>query len=70
MAPISIMKCPTCTGLVLAGTMQKTKACPYCGKVINLQKAVCVAQAASSMEASEILKWLKAKNAQNPCSKS
>jgi len=50
--------------------MQKTKICPYCGKVINLQKAVCVAQAASSMEASEILKWLKAKNAQNPCSKS
>ena len=66
MAPVSIMKCPNCSGLVLAGVMQKTKGCPYCGRSINLQRAVCVAQVDSSLEASEFLKQLKAKNAQNP----
>jgi len=69
MAPTSIMKCPNCNGLFLAGTLQKTKTCPYCGKGLNLQKTLCVAQAASPVEASEILKQLKAKVAQNPCSK-
>ena len=66
MTPTLIMKCPNCTGLVLAGNIQKTKACPYCGKGIILQKAVCVAQAATAMEASELLKKLKAEIAQNP----
>jgi hypothetical protein len=55
--------------LVLAGVAQKTKVCPYCGRCINLQGALCVAQAASSLEASELLKQLKAKAAQNPRSK-
>ena len=68
MASTLIMKCPICSGLFLAVVMQKTKGCPYCGRRINLQKAVCVAQADSSLEASEILKQLKAKNAQNSCS--
>ncbi|MCL1977466.1 MAG: DUF1922 domain-containing protein [Candidatus Bathyarchaeota archaeon] len=66
MAPIVIMKCLNCSGLVLAGESQKTKACPYCSKNINLQKAQRVAQAANAMEASELLKQLKAKKAQNP----
>lgn len=66
MAPTLILKCSNCAGLILAGSTQKTKLCPYCGKRITLQKAVRVAQAASSMEASEILKQLKTMNAQNP----
>jgi len=66
MAPTAIIKCPNCTGLVLAGTQQKTKLCPYCGKNINLQKAQRVAQAANAKEASEILKQLKTSKAQNP----
>ncbi|MDR2720203.1 MAG: DUF1922 domain-containing protein [Nitrososphaerota archaeon] len=69
MASTLIMKCPNCTGLVLASSMQKTKICPYCGKNIILQKAMRVAEAENAMEASEILKQLKAKNAQNPRSK-
>jgi len=60
------MKCYNCKGLFLAGNTQKTRVCPYCGKSVNLQKTVCVAQAASSLEASEILKQLKAAAAQNP----
>jgi hypothetical protein len=64
------MKCPNCTGLFLAGTTQKTKICPYCCKGINLQKALRIAQANNSIEASEILKQLKAKAAKNPRPKS
>jgi hypothetical protein len=64
------MKCPYCSGLVLAGDAQKTKGCPYCGKGINLEKALCVAKAASSLEASELLKQLKVKNANNSGSRS
>lgn len=60
------MKCPNCSGLILAGTQQKTKICPYCGKSINLQKAQRLGQAQNAMEASEMLKQLKAKQAQNP----
>ncbi|MCL2173120.1 MAG: DUF1922 domain-containing protein [Nitrososphaerota archaeon] len=69
LAPTLIIKCFTCAGLFLAGNTQKTKRCPYCGKCINLQKAVRVAQVANSLEASELLKQLKIKNANNPRSK-
>jgi acetyl-CoA carboxylase beta subunit len=63
------MKCPNCNGLVLAGTHQKSKICPYCGKNINIQKSQRLGQAQNAMEASEMLKQLKAKQAQNPSSK-
>jgi acetyl-CoA carboxylase beta subunit len=69
MAPTAIMRCPNCTGLVLAGAQQKTKICPYCGKNINLQKAIRVARAANALEASEMLKQLKTAEAQNPSPK-
>ncbi|MDR0318941.1 MAG: DUF1922 domain-containing protein [Nitrososphaerota archaeon] len=62
MAPTAIIKCPNCAGLFLSGSMQKTKLCPYCGKKVNLQKAHRLAQAASAMEASEVLKQLKIQN--------
>jgi hypothetical protein len=51
---------------MLAGSMQKTKTCPYCGKSVNLQRAQRLAKASSAMEASEMLKQLKAKQASNP----
>lgn len=66
MAPTSIVKCPNCNGLMLAGIQQKTKICPYCGKTVILEKAKRVAKAASAMEASEMLKQLKADQASNP----
>jgi predicted RNA-binding Zn-ribbon protein involved in translation (DUF1610 family) len=70
LAPTLIIKCPSCNGLVLAGNTQKTKNCPYCGKCITLQKALRVAQAENAIEASEIIKRLKAKTAKNPRPKS
>jgi acetyl-CoA carboxylase beta subunit len=57
-----IIKCPYCAGLFLSGYTQKTKLCTYCGKKVNLQKALRLAQAANAMEASEMLKQLKIQN--------
>jgi len=51
--------------LFLSGVVQKTKVCPYCGKSVNLQKAMYVAQAANVVEASELLKELKTLNGRN-----
>lgn len=45
---------------MLAATTQKTKNCPYCGAHVNLEKAQKVAAAKNAMEASEILRKLKA----------
>jgi predicted nucleic acid-binding Zn-ribbon protein len=60
MAPTVIVKCTKCGGLMLAGTSQKTKNCPYCGAHVNLLKALKVGSAKNAMEASEILRRLKA----------
>jgi hypothetical protein len=51
---------------MLTSSQQKTKTCPYCGKNVNLQKAQQIAKANSAMEASEMLKQLKAKRGVNP----
>jgi predicted RNA-binding Zn-ribbon protein involved in translation (DUF1610 family) len=56
-----IINCTKCNGLIMAKNQQKTKTCPYCGKTVTVAAAVKVAQASSAMEASEILKKLKAK---------
>jgi uncharacterized Zn finger protein (UPF0148 family) len=61
-----IVKCTKCGGLTLAAKDQKTKICPYCGTQINLQKARKIAAANSAMEASEMLRKLKAEQKQNP----
>jgi DNA-directed RNA polymerase subunit RPC12/RpoP len=61
-----IVKCTKCGGLTLAAKDQKTKVCPYCGTQINLQKARKIAAANSAMEASEMLRKLKAEQKQNP----
>jgi acetyl-CoA carboxylase beta subunit len=60
LAPTTIMKCTKCGGLMLAASTQKTKNCPYCGSHVNLEKAQKVAAAKNAMEASEILRKLKA----------
>lgn len=65
LALTAIRKCTHCAGLFLSGHMQQTKRCPYCGKSVNLQKAIQVAQATSAIEASELLKQLKAQNGKN-----
>ncbi len=50
----------------MAGKMQKTRGCPYCGVKVNLQKAKHIAQAKDAFEASEMLKKLKAQRKSNP----
>jgi len=60
MAPTLILKCSKCGGYILAAKTQKTKICPYCGINVNLRKAQKVAAAKDSVEASEIIKKLKA----------
>ncbi len=54
-----IIKCTKCGGLMMATKTQKTKICPYCGAHVNLEKAVKVAAAKDSFEASTILRKLK-----------
>jgi hypothetical protein len=61
-----IVKCVGCGGLMLAAKETKTKACPYCGAPVNVQKAKRVAAAPTAMEASEKLRKLKAEKKQNP----
>jgi acetyl-CoA carboxylase beta subunit len=65
MAPKHILKCTKCGGYILAAPTQKTKVCPYCGININLQKAIRVAAAKDAIEASEIIKRLKAEKGFN-----
>lgn len=60
MAPKLVLKCTKCGGYILAAPDQKTKICPYCGITVNLQKAQRVAAAKDAIEASEIIKHLKA----------
>jgi glutaredoxin len=45
---------------MLTSSQQKTKTCPYCSKQVNLKTAQNIAQANTAMEASELLKQLKA----------
>ncbi|MCL1970054.1 MAG: DUF1922 domain-containing protein [Candidatus Bathyarchaeota archaeon] len=59
MAPTLIIKCPYCAGLFLSGSMQKSRLCSYCGRRVNLERALCVARTESAVEASELLKQLK-----------
>ena len=59
MPPTMIVKCTKCGGLMLAGTSQKTKICPYCGAHVSLLRAKRVAAANNAMDASEILRRLK-----------
>jgi acetyl-CoA carboxylase beta subunit len=65
MAPKLILKCTKCGGYILAAQEQKTKNCPYCGTNVNLQKAQRVAAAKDAVEASEIIKRLKAEKGFN-----
>lgn len=62
MTPKLVLKCTKCGGYVLAAQSQKTKICPYCGTNVNLQKAQKVAAAKDAIEASEIIKRLKAEH--------
>jgi hypothetical protein len=45
---------------MLATQSQKTKTCPYCGSHVNLQRSKHIAAAKTGVEASEILRKLKA----------
>lgn len=60
MALTIIIKCTKCGGLMLAAYKQKTKRCPYCGVNVTLQRAQHMAAAKTAMEASELLRKIKA----------
>ena len=56
-----IIVCSNCGGLLMAAVDQKSKACPYCGGRVNVQKAIRVASAENAFKASEILREIKRK---------
>jgi hypothetical protein len=60
-----IIKCIKCGGLTLCAKGQKTKVCPYCGTTINHLRAKKIAAANTALEASEMLRKLKAEQQQN-----
>jgi len=63
MATTLVVVCGKCGGFLLAKADQKTKACPYCGFTIMIEKAKKVASAQTANEASLILRKLKSDNA-------
>ncbi|MEM3673336.1 MAG: DUF1922 domain-containing protein [Candidatus Bathyarchaeia archaeon] len=61
MKPIVIVACNKCGGLLLANTKHKTRACPYCGSKITIEKAERVASAENTQKAFIMLQELKRK---------
>lgn len=66
MTQTAIIECPSCKGLMLANSSQKTKTCPYCGSRVEVLKAKQLANAETAMEASAILRKLKTERQSNP----
>ena len=66
MTQTAIIECPNCKGLMLATANKKTKTCPYCGTRIEICKAKRLARAETAMQASEMLRKLKAERQSNP----
>jgi len=62
---IIIIECSQCGGLLLAIEKQKTKSCTYCGARIKIHKAIRIASAGNSYEASKKLKNYKEKKGFN-----
>jgi hypothetical protein len=65
MPPTNIIECNRCGGLLLAPKTQKTRTCPYCNTKIYLHKAKQLADAENALEASQILRKLKAQRQDN-----
>jgi len=59
-----IVVCGRCGRFLLARVEQKTRACPYCGFKVLVDKAKKVASAKNVYEASEILRRLKSNTIQ------
>ncbi len=57
-----VIMCNECGGLMLAKTEQKTRACPYCGSKVHVEKARILGTAENAFEASELLRRLKKKD--------
>jgi len=66
MTQTAIIECPNCKGLMLATANKKTKTCPYCGTRVEVCKAKRLARAETAMQASEMLRKLKAERQSNP----
>ncbi len=66
MVPTVILECNKCNGLMMAAKTQLTRTCPYCGAKVDLRMAKRIASAATAIEASEMLRKLKAKRQSNP----
>jgi DNA-directed RNA polymerase subunit M/transcription elongation factor TFIIS len=63
MPPTFVVECQKCSGLLLAGKVQRTRTCPYCGTKVQVQKAKRLASAETAFQASEMLRKLKTQNA-------
>ena len=55
-----IIECNHCSGLLLATINQKTRTCPYCGTKVDLNKTKRLAKSENAIDASEILRKIKA----------
>jgi DNA-directed RNA polymerase subunit RPC12/RpoP len=66
MPPTVVVKCNKCSGLFLAAKTQRTRTCPYCGTKVDLQKAKRFATTENAIEASAMLRKLKAERQSNP----
>jgi DNA-directed RNA polymerase subunit RPC12/RpoP len=66
MPPTAIVECNKCSGLFLAAKNQRTRTCPYCGNKVNLQKAKKLTTTGNAIEASAMLRKLKAERQSNP----
>lgn len=54
-----VVVCARCGGLLLAKVEQKTRTCPYCGSTVVLERAIKIASAKTTLEASTLLQRLK-----------
>ncbi len=66
MPATTVVECNKCSGLFLATKTQRTRTCPYCGTKVNLQKAKRLATTENAIDASAMLRKLKAERQSNP----
>lgn len=63
MSTYLVVKCPRCTGLMLAKASQKTRTCPHCGRRARLLRLKVLGRTVSSIEAVALIQALKARRA-------
>lgn len=62
-AKYNIIRCPHCKTLQYVKIGQKLRRCPICGKTLQLSKITVITKARNHLEASTLVRYLKAKEA-------